>query len=100
MVHTVKKDEPKKDSLNEAAYQVALNVFHSGHTSVHGALRNAIIAYRSMELAELIKSHDAAHLNIAVADTEIGPDTAIVITGFVNLAEAECFVARLHAPGK
>lgn len=87
--------------MSERAFDAALRVFNKTRTGMVGCLRAAIEAYKAEELYLLHVDHAQIGLAFHVADTETGPETALVITGFKDLAAIECFVAeKLHASGK
>lgn len=87
--------------LNVKAFDEALRVFNKARTNVVGCLKSAIEAFKSEELRQLHIEHRDLPLKYATADTEAGPDTALVITGFKDAEEIECFLCgKLNVSGK
>lgn len=83
-----------------AAFDAALRVFTRARGSAVTCFKLAIEAYDAERLKELYASHDS-DLVIHVADTDNGPDTALVIVGFKNISEIETFVAeKIYASRK
>lgn len=83
--------------MDEAAFAHALKVFNRVRGDMTVCLRRAIEAYLSYlpPMKSLPKG-----LRSSVADTDDGPGTAIVITGFKNIDEINDFIGKLHSSGK
>lgn len=77
--------------MNQAAFARAMQVFHRAHTGIADALRLAIQVYQQEDRATLVRSC-AENFEISMADTQAGPNTALVITGFKDATEIESFV--------
>lgn len=83
--------------MSSAAFAAAVERFMHARGSSVECLRQAIKVHNDILAQEMSATSD---LQLSVADTEAGPDTALVITGFKNVDEIQVFVARLHAPRK
>lgn len=82
--------------MSELAYSKASIAFNKARTSVAKAVRIAIDEYRRVDGEQKIKT-----LQITIADTPLGPDTALVITGFENTAAIYAFIQEtFYASGK
>lgn len=86
--------------MNEAAFIRAMQVFHKSHTGIADALRTAIQVYQDEERKRLVRVR-AESLEIHMADTDAGKNTALVFTGFQNAGEIESFVREfIYASSK
>lgn len=77
--------------MSEVAFAKALRVFSRSHTSAAESLRIAIDVYMTELRAGLVRLR-AESLEINMADTDRGPNTALVFTGFKDAAEINSFV--------
>lgn len=83
-----------------AAFEEALRVFQKARGSAVHCLKMAILAYDEARVREF-RAHGCSDIELHVASTDAGPDTALVIKGFRNLAEIEAFITeKFRAPRK
>lgn len=84
--------------MSDAAFGVALKIFNKKRANIVGCLHAAIDAYFSEKTHEIIENYNKCGFTLHTADTASGVDTALVITGFKDLSEIQCFlVGRQHA---
>ena len=77
---------------------VAVHVFFRTRGNTRQCLEAAIKAYQEEEKYIPLNMEGVV---MEAADTDTGPDTALVITGFTNLSDIEKFISeKLRAPGK
>lgn len=91
MVSSVPAKPAPDDGVNDTAFAHAVKVFNKARTGVHQLLRLVISEYLFAQRAELIRVR-SEQVEFNMADTEAGPNTALVVTGFKNAAEIESFV--------
>lgn len=83
-----------------AAFNAALRAFQKARGSAVSCFKLALDVYDAERLKEFHAAHNG-DLQLHLADTNNGPDTALVIVGFRNFAEIETFVSGIiNAPRK
>jgi hypothetical protein len=81
-------------SLNEAAFAKAAKTFHRLRGSEVACLRAAISVYRAEEMFQNTSAF--SNLVFAAADSDKGENTALVISGFADIAHIEAFISGIH----
>ena len=93
MIHTI--SEPKKtEQVIDHAMAAAMKAFNKNHGSTHDAVAQAINAYINHKRSDMVSGQHGL-LTVDLADSELGPNSAVVITGFENPSEAIAMIGRM-----